>query len=282
MPDRGSRTSPNACFLRADPPVARSPRDSLRGALSVSVLTHVCGFLLFTLAIRALPVRQQPSAVPANPPAHIIWLAQPGPPRGGGDGEAKRQPAGTAELPGREALTVPATTNERASARVPRIEHEIQIPAVPMMAGVQELPGIVSTLPPVAPGSPGSGAGDRAGQGSGPGDGSGLGPGSNGGTGGDAYQSGNGVVAPRLIRETKPAYTADAMRARVQGVVRLQAIVLPDGSVGPARVVRSLDATFGLDDEALNTVRRWRFVPGTLAGRAVPVLVEIELAFTLR
>ena len=58
--------------------------------------------------------------------------------------------------------------------------------------------------------------------------------------------------------------------------------MLPDGSVGPARVVRSLDSAFGLDEEALKTVKLWRFVPGTLAGRAVPVLVEIELTFTLR
>lgn len=96
------------------------------------------------------------------------------------------------------------------------------------------------------------------------------------------YQSGNGVVAPRLIKETKPAYTAEAMRARVQGIVRVQAVMLPDGSVGSVRVVRSLDTTFGLDDEALTAVRLWRFMPGTLAGRAVPVLVDIELAFTLR
>jgi protein TonB len=72
------------------------------------------------------------------------------------------------------------------------------------------------------------------------------------------------------------------MRARIQGIVRLQAIVLPDGSVGSTRVVRSLDQTFGLDREAEKTVRQWRFQPGTLAGRAVPVVIDVELAFTLR
>jgi len=59
-------------------------------------------------------------------------------------------------------------------------------------------------------------------------------------------------------------------------------VVLPDGSVGTARIIRSLDSTFGLDQEAVRTVKLWRFTPGTLAGRAVPVLVEIELTFTLR
>jgi protein TonB len=138
----------------------------------------------------------------------------------------------------------------------------------------------------VSAASLGPGAGDRGGQGEGSGSGPGLGPGEgpgrNGGHGGDAYQIGNGVVGPRLIREVKPAYTAEAMRARIQGTVILEAVVLTDGAVGQVRIVRSLDGTFGLDNEALSAVKEWRFAPGTRAGRTVPVLVTIELAFTLR
>jgi TonB family protein len=65
-------------------------------------------------------------------------------------------------------------------------------------------------------------------------------------------------------------------------IVRLQAIVLPDGSIGNARVVRSLDDRFGLDEEAVKAVKQWRFEPGRREGRAVPVIVEIELSFALR
>jgi protein TonB len=155
-----------------------------------------------------------------------------------------------------------------------------------MMSGVQELPGLVTLLPLAATDSLGPGSGDRAGDGNGtgngPGNGQGQGPGRDRGMGGEAYRIGNGIVAPRLVQETKPAYTADAMRARIQGVVSMEAVVLADGSVGRIRVVRSLDTTFGLDNEALAAVKRWRFTPGTLSGRAVPVLVNIELAFTLR
>ena len=154
------------------------------------------------------------------------------------------------------------------------------------MSGIQELPGIVTTLPSPPADSLGSGTGDRAGTGNGfgngPGAGQGQGPGRDRGIGGEAYQIGNGVVAPRLIKEMKPAYTADAMRARIQGVVSMEAVVLPDGSVGLVRIIGSLDRTFGLDNEAVAAVKRWRFAPGTLSGRAVPVLVNIELAFTLR
>lgn len=98
----------------------------------------------------------------------------------------------------------------------------------------------------------------------------------------NAYRPGNGVTLPRILREVRPNYTADGIRAKVQGTVWVEAVVLPDGSVGQARVVRSLDSTFGLDEEALKAARQWRFAPGTRYGQPVAVLVTIELTFTLR
>ena len=85
-----------------------------------------------------------------------------------------------------------------------------------------------------------------------------------------------------MLREVRPNYTADAMRAKVQGTVWVEAVVLQDGTVGEAKIVRSLDSTFGLDEEALKAARQWRFAPGTRFGQPVPVLVTIELTFTLR
>ena len=85
-----------------------------------------------------------------------------------------------------------------------------------------------------------------------------------------------------MLREVRPNYTADAMRAKVQGTVWVEAVVLQDGTVGEAKIVRSLDSTFGLDEEALKAARQWRFVPGTRFGQPVAVLVTIELTFTLR
>ena len=79
-----------------------------------------------------------------------------------------------------------------------------------------------------------------------------------------------------------PKYTAEAMRAKVQGIVLVEAVVLPDGSVGDVTIVRSLDRNFGLDDEAINAAKQWRFQPGMRFGEPVAVLVTIELSFTLR
>lgn len=97
------------------------------------------------------------------------------------------------------------------------------------------------------------------------------------------YRPGKGVTFPKVISEAKPSYTADAMRAKVQGLVALEAVVLTDGTVGEIRIKRSLDRRFGLDDEAVAAVKKWRFAPGTGTkdGVAVPVLVEIEMSFTM-
>jgi len=90
-----------------------------------------------------------------------------------------------------------------------------------------------------------------------------------------------GVTIPRILKEARPQYTADAMRAKIQGSVVLECVVLTDGSVGDVRVVRSLDATYGLDQEAIKAAKQWKFAPGTRNGEPVPVMVSIELTFTL-
>jgi protein TonB len=58
--------------------------------------------------------------------------------------------------------------------------------------------------------------------------------------------------------------------------------VVPDGTCANAQVTKSLDRTFGLDEQALIAARQWRFKPGVRQGEPVPVLVTIELTFTLR
>src|SRR6185312_9021040 len=119
----------------------------------------------------------------------------------------------------------------------------------------ESLPGAIEAPPgpPTISQGPGNGGGSGTGTGSGigPGNGSGLGPGSGGGTGGGVYQPGNGVSLPQLLHEVKPAYTSDAMRAKIQGTVLLQCVVRPDGSVTDIQVLRSLDSVFGLDQEAI-------------------------------
>jgi TonB family protein len=95
-----------------------------------------------------------------------------------------------------------------------------------------------------------------------------------------AYRPGQpGLVLPTLRNRVEPTYTTAALRSRITGSVRIEAVVLADGTVGQARVAQSLDSKSGLDDQALGAAREWTFVPGTLNGRAVAVIVTIVLEF---
>ena len=83
-----------------------------------------------------------------------------------------------------------------------------------------------------------------------------------------------------LIQETKPNYTGEAMRARIQGLVKLEAIVMPDGR-------RQRSHRQSLDNSSASTrkprtLRQWRFKPGMRLGQPVPVLILVEISFTLR
>jgi protein TonB len=276
---REQRASPNARLLVGDVPHGASDKVRFGNAFSVSFATHI-GIILFGIFLASqFALIAPPSNHPIGLPRDIVWLAQEGPGGGGGGGNRMPEPPRRAELPGRDKVTVPANKPPKLDAPEPPKDipkPQMNIPAVTASAGIQEIPGALSGLPS-AP-SLGSGTGTGAGSGTG----SGLGPGSGGGTGGGVYRPGNGVVSPRLLFEVKPSYTADAMRAKIQGVVTLEAVVMPDGSVGNVQIVRSLVPTFGLDLEAIRTVKRWRFAPGTRQGQAVAVLVEIEMTFTLR
>jgi protein TonB len=89
-----------------------------------------------------------------------------------------------------------------------------------------------------------------------------------------------GVKAPVVVKDVKPAYTRDARERGVQGSVEVDAVILTDGTVGDVTVKRSLDP--GLDEEAVKATKQWRFRPGTKNGEAVSVQVSIELTFTLK
>ena len=94
------------------------------------------------------------------------------------------------------------------------------------------------------------------------------------------YKPGNGVTAPVAVKQVRPQYTAEAMRAKVEGTVVLECVVEKDGSVENVRVTKSLEP--GLDEEAVKAARHWRFKPGTKGGKAVRVRISLEMTFTLK
>ena len=265
------------------------------GAFGASVASHFVGVALFFLIAAAMPqVASPPQQTPVDrDPYQMVWLPKEGPGGGGGGGGNRSpEPPRKMELPGKDKLSVPVAKPvqlEQPKPKPPQVETppvELTIPALAMAQGTTEIVGALQGVPDPNSLSQGSGSGGGAGTGRGtgigPGTGSGLGPGSGGGTGGGVYRPGSGITTPRVLREVKPQYTPDALRAKIQGEVWLDCVVQPAGDVGNCDVVRSLDGVFGLDQEAIKAAKQWRFSPGMKQGVAVPVLVTISMGFTLR
>jgi TonB family protein len=96
-----------------------------------------------------------------------------------------------------------------------------------------------------------------------------------------AYRVSAGIIAPIPKRTPAPIYTAAARDRRIVGEVELLAVVLPDGAVGAVRRLTSLDAQYGLDDEAVAVAKQYLFEPGRKDGVAVSVVATIFVTFQL-
>jgi len=279
VPPTPQNVHPGAGWLNDRPFVMPENRKRFGGAVGASIAAHV-GIFALALAIFAVPgvsemMQQAPNVV-------YVFTPEPGPGGGGGGGgnESPEPPAkAEIEMP-KPAVAEPAPVPKPVVEAPP----QVALPPITTQAPVS-LPGAMVGLstPSRGPGT-GGGGGTGSGTGSGEGTGSGVGPGSGGGTGGGVYRPGSAVTNPTVIFEKKPAYTAEAMRAKIQGAVEIEAIVRADGTLDQARIVRSLDRVYGLDQKALEAVRQWRFRPGVLkaTGQPVDILVTIELTFTLR
>jgi periplasmic protein TonB len=283
--DRG--LDPYYRFLTSSPPAAARSRHGV-GRLASALAAHLAFFLVVTFVVRRAPAVTPQQSEPKKS-ITLVWKPSPGGggPKGSG-GEDAPEPAQQATLVGHDAITVPVAAPPRLdpSTIVDPPPPRLDIPAMPVASGLQEAVGVIAEVRPVdldtrGPGS-GDGAGGPRGRGIGDGEGDRIGDGNRGPGDGDGFPPGNGVSWPRLVQEVKPNYTADAMRARLQGIVELEIVVLPDGTVGRVQLRRSLDATFGLDDEAIKAVRLWRFDPGRRLGKAIATRVGVELSFRLR
>ena len=106
-----------------------------------------------------------------------------------------------------------------------------------------------------------------------------MGDGSAGGYGRGAYAAGRGVTAPRAIYDPEPEYSEEARKVHFQGVVVLSIVVDQAGHARDIRVARSVG--LGLDERAIEAVKKWKFEPGTKDGHPVAVGVNVEVNFRL-
>jgi periplasmic protein TonB len=90
---------------------------------------------------------------------------------------------------------------------------------------------------------------------------------------------GGGVTAPQLLYKVEPEYSEEARKAKFQGTVVLYVEVDPSGHAINPKVIRSLG--LGLDEKAIEAIKKWKFKPGFKDGHAVTVAATIEVNFRL-
>jgi periplasmic protein TonB len=199
---------------------------------------------------------------------------------GGGDRDKLEASKGAAPKFARQQITPPAVV---IRSEHPRLAVEPTVVVPPDI----KLPMFPTTGDPMAKvyGPPSNGTGSNAGIGSGAGGGAGsgfgpgIGPGYGGGIGGGVYRVGGGVSAPRVLYSPDPEYSDEARKAKYQGTVVLWIVVGPDGRTRDVRVVRNLG--LGLDEKAIEAVRKWKFEPAMKNGQPVAVQVNVEVNFRL-
>jgi len=89
---------------------------------------------------------------------------------------------------------------------------------------------------------------------------------------------GGSVEKAMLIFGPKPEYPPLAKMARIQGTVKLEAVISKDGTIQDLKVLTGHPL---LVKSALDAVQRWRYQPTLLNGDPVEVVPEIDVNFSL-
>ncbi len=243
------------------------------GLLSVTINVSILGLLIFVGTNKEIQqaIKEKITIVAPNlrPPPKM-------PPKeklaGGGGGGAEKIPESKGKLP-----------KVAPKQFVPPTVHTVENPKLamnPTIIGPTDLPNIDAPNigdPLAGIGVPSNGIG--GGGGIGPGKGAGVGPGTGGGFGGGAFKIGGGVSAPVATFKPEPEYSEEARKAKYQGEVWLSVVVDEKGVPQDIKVTRKLG--LGLDEKAIEAVRKWRFKPGMKDGKAVPVMATIAVSFHL-
>jgi len=87
------------------------------------------------------------------------------------------------------------------------------------------------------------------------------------------------IESPVALRKVDPKYYSDAVYDRVEGTVRLFAVIRKDGQVDAIEILRGIDKR--LDRSAAEALAKWQFEPAKRAGEPVDVDAVFEVPFRL-
>lgn len=242
-----------------------------------SVILHVAVVfaLIHVAALKDLTVNRRVPLIDLTSTKIVYYPEKLGAAKGGGSGRDVL-PASKGELP-RVAprAFVPPTTH--------RPDHQPELPVEPTIVGALsaqqptlQLGDPLANVGPLSDGNKGGtgfgnsprgrgGVGDKDGPSAGDGPG-GINPGSQFGA----------STKPVLIYSIEPEFTEEARKARIQGTVVLHAEVDERGQIHNIKVINPLG--LGLDEKAIEAVRKWKFRPAMKNGRPVrsPAVIEVR------
>lgn len=247
--------------------IESSGKGSSTGTWITALISGVVHLLIVGAIVAAgLYVKENPEAIEKPMSAFIVAATPPPPPPPppGGGASQQRVPIETPREPRREQFIQPRET--------PRVVPAVEDPG----ADQDAVPGGVTggqrggQVGGVVGGVVGGERGGVVG---------GIPGGQPGGTGTGPLRVGGNVKPPVAVLRVDPIYTEVARRARVEGIVIIEAVIDRQGNVTEAHVLKPLP--FGLDAAALQSVKQWKFRPGTLDGQPVPVYYNLTVNFRI-
>lgn len=253
--------------------VGRRAESGRRSAtFGVALCLHLCALAAIVIAgdSKMLPIHEPPIQVTflRFAPLPMASEVEPGP------GTA---PA-AAPAPGPATSIRPVEPLAETAPALPQTKEPVLSAPSPEVVQPQATPEEVFTEPFAEPQAAG-GAGVKAGvEGGVPG---GIEGGVPGGVEGGVIGGvpGGNALPPVVIQRVQPDYPPRARNARVEGVVKLEAVIRADGTVGDIKVLQGL--RMGCTEAAIEALRRWRFRPGKRNGVPVDVPFTLTVDFIL-
>lgn len=149
----------------------------------------------------------------------------------------------------------------------PTAEKPSEVSAVPEAAASDEADAAVAPEPEaVAEGEGSDAAGESAAEGPDP-------------APGEPIVIDDKTTEPRVVTKVAPEYTEMARKARVQGMVIVQAVIGQDGRISGTKILKGLP--MGLDQQAVAAIKQWEFEPATRDGQPVAVYYNLTVEFRL-
>ncbi|WP_374090013.1 energy transducer TonB [Methylomicrobium lacus] len=246
--------APETAPLSSRSPIPSPPSCQHHEAIAAVLLAltlHVTGYVLMPY-----PAPEEPVTPPA--PIQVSWISAPQP-------KAEQTPAAP---PKRQPPTVKPKAKPKTVKRVktqPKAVLSTSAPATTMTAAPAEKAEKTPKLAAAAPAAkPQANAAQTAAA--------------------PATTSQQPLMLPNLnadyLHNPAPRYPEDARERGEQGKVLVRALIHADGTVAELALRKSSGFT-GLDQSALETVKKWRFVPARRGGDAVSAWVVVPITFSL-